>query len=369
MDRNLLLAFALSFLVLSSGRCCSRRRPEAGTGAAGPGAAPNRRPAGSRARRAAAGGVPAAEPAEEAHRAFPCSRSRSRARSTSRSCRVRAHRCAIGSSRDTTTGTATRSDWSAAATARYCGHAVRELELGDLSKQVWRVESRSDTEVRFAWESRGVAIRRTSRSPTTVRFQATHRCVKSGPGPDCAEFAVSSRSSSDRVTTSASRARARSSPEARVHAAREPRQRGDVRVVHGEEGGRPRLCRRHRMGRCRDAVLPRRGLPRSAERCAHDLRELGARQARRRPGLLRSGVATGRPERGARYRGYFGPKEIERLEAFEPSAISSIDLGWSFVQPMTRAFGWLLAVCTRSCRTTAGRSSSSRSPCAWRWRR
>jgi YidC/Oxa1 family membrane protein insertase len=44
------------------------------------------------------------------------------------------------------------------------------------------------------------------------------------------------------------------------------------------------------------------------------------------------------------YRGYLGPKEIDRLEAFAPTAAASIDLGWSFVHPVTRAFGWLLAV-------------------------
>src|SRR4030095_11601540 len=37
------------------------------------------------------------------------------------------------------------------------------------------------------------------------------------------------------------------------------------------------------------------------------------------------------------YHGYFGPKEIERLEAFAQSgatsAIEAVDLGWSFVHP------------------------------------
>jgi YidC/Oxa1 family membrane protein insertase len=35
---------------------------------------------------------------------------------------------------------------------------------------------------------------------------------------------------------------------------------------------------------------------------------------------------------------------MERLEAFAPSAVASVDLGWSFVKPVTRAFSWLLAV-------------------------
>jgi YidC/Oxa1 family membrane protein insertase len=44
------------------------------------------------------------------------------------------------------------------------------------------------------------------------------------------------------------------------------------------------------------------------------------------------------------YRGYLGPKVPEILEAFAPTAVSSIDLGWSVIAPMTRAFSWALAV-------------------------
>ena len=43
------------------------------------------------------------------------------------------------------------------------------------------------------------------------------------------------------------------------------------------------------------------------------------------------------------FRGYAGPKEIERLEALGGQTIRSIDLGWSWVAPLTRAFTWLLA--------------------------
>lgn len=42
------------------------------------------------------------------------------------------------------------------------------------------------------------------------------------------------------------------------------------------------------------------------------------------------------------FRGYAGPKEIERLEAFAPTAVASIDLGWSVIAPLTRGFTWLL---------------------------
>jgi len=42
------------------------------------------------------------------------------------------------------------------------------------------------------------------------------------------------------------------------------------------------------------------------------------------------------------YRGYVGPKESQRLEALGSGALASIDLGWKWVAPLTRGFGWLL---------------------------
>jgi YidC/Oxa1 family membrane protein insertase len=43
------------------------------------------------------------------------------------------------------------------------------------------------------------------------------------------------------------------------------------------------------------------------------------------------------------YRVYIGPKEPERLEAIGGGLIRSIDLGWSWLVPLTRFFNWLLA--------------------------
>jgi YidC/Oxa1 family membrane protein insertase len=42
------------------------------------------------------------------------------------------------------------------------------------------------------------------------------------------------------------------------------------------------------------------------------------------------------------FRGYLGPKEPEQLAALGNSAEASIDLGWSWVAPLTRMFSWLL---------------------------
>jgi YidC/Oxa1 family membrane protein insertase len=42
------------------------------------------------------------------------------------------------------------------------------------------------------------------------------------------------------------------------------------------------------------------------------------------------------------FRGYMGPKEVEELEALGGSAVESIDVGWSWIAPMTRFFAWML---------------------------
>jgi len=42
------------------------------------------------------------------------------------------------------------------------------------------------------------------------------------------------------------------------------------------------------------------------------------------------------------FRGYMGPKEMERLEAFGGETARAIDLGWSWVEPLTRFFSLFL---------------------------
>ncbi len=49
-------------------------------------------------------------------------------------------------------------------------------------------------------------------------------------------------------------------------------------------------------------------------------------------------------QRAAReFQGYVGPKERAALNAVEPSLARSINEGWSFIAPLTRFFSWLLA--------------------------
>ena len=50
------------------------------------------------------------------------------------------------------------------------------------------------------------------------------------------------------------------------------------------------------------------------------------------------------PGQGAErvFRAYMGPKVPERLEAVDVTLLQTIDLGWSWVKPLTRVFNWLL---------------------------
>ena len=174
-------------------------------------------------------------------------------------------------------------------------------------------------------------------------------CRISGQAPIAPTFAVRAADRrAHRATTSASRARrALVVGNARVHAAREPRQR---RACSGGSRGSSPEAPSSTSGDVDWAGVATpyfldRGLPRSAERRAHALRRAGARQARRRRRST-SIPSRCRPARARRAstaatsgrRRSSGSRRSHRRRA------SSIDLGWSFVQPMTRAFGWLLAV-------------------------
>jgi YidC/Oxa1 family membrane protein insertase len=44
------------------------------------------------------------------------------------------------------------------------------------------------------------------------------------------------------------------------------------------------------------------------------------------------------------FRAYLGPKEPERLEAIGGGLVHAIDIGWAWMAPLTRFFGWLLHV-------------------------
>jgi YidC/Oxa1 family membrane protein insertase len=85
------------------------------------------------------------------------------------------------------------------------------------------------------------------------------------------------------------------------------------------------------------AVLPDDPTQASARFIATEPGQAGVAQVYFDPVQLPPGQAAERV-----YRGYIGPKEAERLEAMGGGLGESIDVGWSWVAPLTRIFGWLL---------------------------
>ena len=349
MDRNLLLAFALSFLVLSVWTMMQpppRPKPapmaQAEAPAAESAAQPAPRPI-----------APAAEPAEQGEPAVPAqtiaiSRPLYLAELSSEGASLRDWELTQYRDRHgDPVRLASRGDPLATAATPF-----DELMLGDLSKQVWRVESRSDTEVRFAWERRGVSIRKTfSFSDDGYDFRLRIDVSNRGEAPIAPKFAVQlpivERTGNDFREQNA---------DAFVGGSRKYTPLtglGTVGFFGRLRGTKP------------GGTIPYSGdIDWSGVSTPYFLLAFFPDQTR----AARASIATVEPgkkgivelyfdpvtlpaaQSAAReYRGYFGPKEIERLEAFEAqagatSATAAIDLGWSFVHPVTRAFSWLLAV-------------------------
>jgi YidC/Oxa1 family membrane protein insertase len=68
-----------------------------------------------------------------------------------------------------------------------------------------------------------------------------------------------------------------------------------------------------------------------------DVGDAGVAEISFAPVKLPSGQATDQE-----FRAYLGPKERERLEKIGGDTIRSIDLGWSWIEPLVLGFGWLL---------------------------
>jgi YidC/Oxa1 family membrane protein insertase len=223
-----------------------------------------------------------------------------------------------------------------------------ELSVGDLSRQNWRVESRSDTEVRFAWESRGIAVRKTfTFSDDGYDFNLRIDVSNRGEAPIAPAFLVElplqPREGNDFREQNAAALEAGSvhrTPLTSLGSA------GLTGWLTGKKSGVPIELNKgdidwagvqtpYFLG----AFFPDQPSAAHARFMTLEPGKRGVVQIYFDPVTLPPSQTAARE-----YRVYLGPKEIERLEAFAPSAASSIDLGWSFVHPMTRAFGWLLAV-------------------------
>jgi YidC/Oxa1 family membrane protein insertase len=87
------------------------------------------------------------------------------------------------------------------------------------------------------------------------------------------------------------------------------------------------------------AIVPDQPKEASARFIAVEPGELGVAQVFFEPVSLQPGQSATRE-----FRGYVGPKESDRLIEVGAGTIRSIDLGWSWIAPMTRFFGWMLRV-------------------------
>ncbi len=85
------------------------------------------------------------------------------------------------------------------------------------------------------------------------------------------------------------------------------------------------------------AILPDQPAEASARFVAIDPGKLAVAEVAFRPVTLTPGQSATRE-----FRGYVGPKEIDRLTAIGSGLARSVDLGWSWIAPMTRFFGWML---------------------------
>ena len=222
-----------------------------------------------------------------------------------------------------------------------------ELGLGDLSRRVWTLGSKTDTEVRFSIERAGVTVTKTYAFSDDGYDFALHIEVSNGGSEPVApaflvELPVVERTGNDFREQGAA-ALADGELESTLLAglgkagffgqftgARD----GESVELEGEidwAGAQTPYFL--------TAVFPDQPSAARARFAPIEPGRSGAVQVFFAPVSLPPGQAASRV-----YRGYFGPKEPDRLEAFAPSAVASIDLGFSFIAPMTRAFGWLLAV-------------------------
>jgi hypothetical protein len=326
VDRNLLLAFALSFVVLSVWTMMQpppHPKP------------PPRRPDGGRAAPTAPSPSPGSPVPARCASAEPRSARRRPAAVESIAIERPLYLAELSSQ-----GAALR-DWELTQYRDRHGDPIRlasrddalataatpfdELALGDLSQQVWRVESRSDTEVRFAGSAAACRAQDLLILRRRIRFQATHRCVE-----------PQRRRRSHRRSSSSAAAPARGQRLPRAE--RSALHVGKVQrtplaslgsagffgwlTAEGRRAGRVR--RRDRLGRRADAVLssarfPDQPAPARARFVTLEPGKRGAVQLYFDPVSLAPSQSATRE-----YRVYFGPKEIARLEAFAPSAAASV---------------------------------------------
>jgi YidC/Oxa1 family membrane protein insertase len=222
-----------------------------------------------------------------------------------------------------------------------------ELERGDLTRATWRLVERSDTEVRFEITRGGVTIAKTYTFSDDGYDFRLRIDVSNGSNAEIApaflvEWPIREREGNDFHGESAAAmedGKVRAVPLAALGKA------GFFGRFTGAKDGEPKVFTGEvdwagiQTPYFLSAAFPDQPAAARARFLPLEPGHRGAIQLYFDPVLLPPGQAASRE-----YRAYLGPKEVELLEAFSPSAVASIALGWSLVAPMTRAFVWLLAV-------------------------
>jgi YidC/Oxa1 family membrane protein insertase len=220
-----------------------------------------------------------------------------------------------------------------------------ELGLGDLSVAEWRLESQSDEEVVFSIERGGVSIRKTYLFDTDgYGFRVRVDLENGSSGVVAPAFLVDwpTRVRTDPDFRELSLAVLHEGSVTQVPLAGLGRPGFFGSLFSG--GGPPEyeyprevdwagLQSTYFLG----ALFPESPSQANARFVVVEEGDVGAVQVFYPPVQVPVGQQVSRE-----YRGYLGPKEVDRLEALGGGALASIDLGWSWIAPLTRGFAWML---------------------------
>jgi YidC/Oxa1 family membrane protein insertase len=222
-----------------------------------------------------------------------------------------------------------------------------ELGRGDLSQAIWRISARDENGIVFAWESDGVELRKTWQfEDDSYAFRLRLDVVNRSSAPVTPRFLVEwparvrpERDFAEQALAVLQQGELRQTPVAGLGAA------GFWGRI---TGGKPTHHEDH-VGEIEwagvqntyfvSALLPDDPRRASARFAAIEVGEQAAVDVFFDAVELAPGQSLTRE-----YRGYAGPKEMDRLEAIGGGIERAIDLGWSWFAPITRGFVWLLHV-------------------------
>ena len=222
-----------------------------------------------------------------------------------------------------------------------------ELGLGDPGREAWRVERSEGDQVVFVWQRDGIRLRKTYRfSEDGYDFRLLVE-IENGSQRNMApafltEWPIQGQPGNDFRELSASALAAGSVESTPLASLGSP---GFFGRLSGARAGEPVELEGEidwagvQTPYFLAAVFPDQPSAARGRVVSLEAGRLGVVQIYFQPVTLAPGQSAARE-----FRVYAGPKEIERLNAFAPSATASIELGWAFIAPMTRTFGWLLAV-------------------------